>query len=421
MPTKHAAYWLASERIIAVLMGLITTFLVARFMGPVNFGIFAFIFASVGLGLAIGQLGMDSLLVRLFVNSESTEAEIIGTAVLIKAIANIVGYIAVFAVVIVSTDGSRNELAILIMSASVFALSSVTTVLGPWFKAKEDFKSLFEIRVLATIISLIVKVSVVVSDLSIVAMAAAHILYFVTETIVLLAFFLRKNGTPIRQWTYHKSVASDLISKGLPLFVGTMIAATYMNVDMIMLRFFWDAQAVGEYALVPQMLNAIQIIPYALTSAAFPMILVLVGKGDKVEVGNLCRRLYFQLLLFSVAALLLVIFVARPLTPILFGEAYQPTLVPLLISAFAIPLIFIRYLSTKLFVAYDVRYDFVKMELAGLCVNVGLNIALIPVYAGPGAAISTVIAYFTSTIVMALMLKRSRTIFLPMIRGHAND
>ncbi|MBM1689165.1 flippase [Sulfitobacter geojensis] len=418
--SRTGAYWLASERIVAALTGLLTTFLVARFMGPIDFGVFAFVFASIGLGLAAGQLGMDSLLVRSFINLDWTEAEIIGTAVLIKAIANVVAFVIVLWIVIALTDGTEAELDIVVLSVSVFALSSVTTVLGPWFKAREDFRSLFKIRIVATVMSFVAKVAVVVSDLSIVAMAAAHILYFVAETITIIALHRRENGGPIRNWKYRKTVARDLVSRGMPLFIGTMIAVTYMNIDMVMLRFFWDAKSVGEYALVPQMLNAIQIIPYALTSAAFPVILALVRKGARNEVALLCRRIYGQLLLFSIMALLLVALVVRPLTPIVFGDAYQTTMTPMLISSFAVPFIFIRYLSTKLFVAYDVGYDFVKMELVGLSVNVALNLILIPRYAGSGAAFSTVVAYFTSTIFMPCLLMKSREIFLPMLKRHVN-
>lgn len=400
-------------------MGLVTTFLVARFMGPVDFGVFAFVFATIGLGLTAGQLGMDSLLVRSFVNSDWSEGEIIGTAVLIKAAANVVGFVAVLLVVFLSTSGDTTELKILLLGASVFALSSLTTVLSPWFKAREDFKSLFTVRVIATAVSLTAKVAVVLSGLSIVAMASAHIMMFVVETIVLFALHRRGNGAPVRAWVFRKSVATDLVSRGLPLFIGTLIAVTYMNIDMIMLRILWDERAVGEYALVPQMLNAMQIIPYALTSAIFPTVLALVKTDSQTEVTRTCRRLYGQLMLFAIGGILVVIFVVRPLTPIVFGEAYQATLTPLLISAFAIPFIFIRYLSTKLIVAYDVRYDFVKMETAGLVANIGLNSILIPLYAGTGAAISTVTAYFISTIVMAFVLRKPREIFMPMLKRQA--
>lgn len=413
---RAGAYWLASERVVAALVGLLTTFLVARFMGPVDFGTFAFIFASIGLGLAAGQLGMDSLLVRSFVKSDRPNGDIIGTAILIKAIANVISFGVVVVIVFATIDGSQTELRILMLSASVFALSSVTTVLGSWFKAREEFRSLFNVRVIAAIVSLAAKVAVVAFDLSIVAMAAAHILYFVMETVVCFVLFTRRKGAPVRSWIFDRSIAGDLFSRGLPLFFGTMVAATYMNIDMIMLRFYWDARTVGEYALIPQMLNAVQIIPYAITSAAFPAILALVGQNSDRDAAALCRRIYGQLLLFSVAALLLVVFVVRPLTPLVFGAEYEAALTPMLVAALAIPIIFMRHLGTKLFVAHSIRYDFVKMELAGLAANIFLNLLLIPLYAGVGAAIATGMAYFVSTIVMAFVFKRSRAIFLPILR-----
>lgn len=418
---RIGAFWLASERVIAALVGLLTTFLVARFMGPVDFGIFAFIFASIGLGLAVGQLGMDSLLVRSFVQSDRPEGEIIGTAILIKALANVISFALVLVILVATIDGSQTELRILIMGASVFALSSVTTVLGPWFKAREDFKPLFNVRVISATISLAGKITVVAIDLSIFAMAAAHILYFVAETVVCFFLFARREGAPVHTWTFERSTARDLFSRGVPLFFATVIAATYMNVDMIMLRYFWDARTVGEYALVPQILNAVQIIPYAITSAAFPAILALVGQNSDRGAAALCRRIYIQLLLFSVATLLFVVFVVRPLTPLVFGPAYEASLKTMLVAAFAIPIIFMRHLGTKLFVAYNIRYDFVKMELAGLAANVVLNILLIPLYAGLGAAIATVMAYFFSTIVMALLFKRSRAIFIPILTRQGRE
>ena len=72
--------WLFAEKILRMVVGLFVGIWVARYLGPEQFGLFAYAQSFVGLFTAIATLGLDGIVVRELVKDESRKDELIGTA-----------------------------------------------------------------------------------------------------------------------------------------------------------------------------------------------------------------------------------------------------------------------------------------------------------------------------------------------------
>ena len=78
--------WLFMEKILRMTVGLFVGIWVARYLGPEQFGLFAYAGSFVGLFSAIATLGLDGIVVRELVKLPEKENELIGTAFVLKIV-----------------------------------------------------------------------------------------------------------------------------------------------------------------------------------------------------------------------------------------------------------------------------------------------------------------------------------------------
>src|SRR5690554_5990569 len=60
---KNSA-WMMAEYAFKVLAAIFVTIYVARYLGPVDFGLLSYALAVVAISMAVSRLGMESILVR---------------------------------------------------------------------------------------------------------------------------------------------------------------------------------------------------------------------------------------------------------------------------------------------------------------------------------------------------------------------
>ena len=70
-----------------------TTVLVARYLGPENFGLLAYVLSLVAIFTTAGHMGLSGLVVRDLVKYPAQRVEIVGTTIAVKTLGLGVGYI----------------------------------------------------------------------------------------------------------------------------------------------------------------------------------------------------------------------------------------------------------------------------------------------------------------------------------------
>jgi O-antigen/teichoic acid export membrane protein len=176
-----------------------------------------------------------------------------------------------------------------------------------------------------------------------------------------------------------------------------MFAVMYMSADVVALRFLTTPRVVGEYALIPQILQATQIIPFAITLAAFPALVANNERGGEHLLRHGAGIARTLVLLGSFCGLALIL-VVPPILPLAFGEEYTVTGSLLRVAALSLPFLFLRQLTTKMFICVERGKLLAGIEAAGFASAVLLNVLLIPRYGAFGAAASTVISYALTTL-----------------------
>ena len=116
---KYAANtsWLVAEKVFRMIVGLLVTIWVARYLGPSEFGLLSYAQSFALLFTALASLGLDSIVVRELVKSEYPTEDLLGTAFALKAVSGILVLPLIYGALQTTSDPS---FLVMIVAFSIF-------------------------------------------------------------------------------------------------------------------------------------------------------------------------------------------------------------------------------------------------------------------------------------------------------------
>ena len=392
-------------RVLLVLLGIASSVLTARALGPAGRGILATLGALAGIGLQLGNLGLHAsntyqvsrrpdLLGPLWANSVRTAVALgFSLALLIWIVARIfppvlggipspylipaaaaipfqlLARFGLNLVVGTGRTGLFNALEVCFRAAGVAGLAIVLLALGGGIG------------------------SVLLLNLG-VAVAGAGV----------LAVALRR----LRRGTGSAGGGGDLalfrssVGYGARSYAAAMLAFLIVRSDMLLVNALRGTGDAGVYSIAVQIADLIYLLPASIGLVLFPR-LSRHGEGDPLFALKVTRHTAFLLALLCAAAALL----ARPAIGLLYGEAFTPAAVALWwllpgIWAYGV----CNQIATQL-ASTGMPMAAVVVWAPPLALNVALNLAWIPRWGIAGAAAASSLCYI-AVLALHLMLWKRR-------------
>jgi PST family polysaccharide transporter len=384
-----ASGWLILERCVVLLSALLVGILLARHLGPDAFGSLSYAIAFVALLSVIPYLGLASVVVQELVHEPSGGAETMGTvfwAKLAAAVgAMVLGNLLASAVV----DGATERMLILLISISmIFDASSATRLL---FEARTQLRGVALVSSAANVVGAVLRVIALWADAPLWVFGA-----LVTVQSAVLAsgygWLYRRQGGEGLRLPFRWSRAKQLLARSWPLIIASSAAMVYLKIDQFMIGQMRDMHDVGTYAVAARFSEVWYFIPTAVATAIFPRLLELRSTDQEKYLRRLQETIRY--LFWSGLLVAIVVSLGAPaLILVLFGTSYADAGTILAIHVWACPAVFMGMAVEKWLVAEDLLKFLVWRQLLAACVNVGLNLALIPKFGGTGAAVATVTSY----------------------------
>ena len=190
-----------------------------------------------------------------------------------------------------------------------------------------------------------------------------------------------------------------LVRQGLALGAVGLVGMLYLRTDVIMLGLISGDEEVGLYFTASRCLEAAFILPHVVMLAVFPRL----ARSTELrrDVGRAAR----WLLALSGMAFTALAATAFWLLPALYPELARMSLLLLVMAPAVVP-VFLGFLFTQSLVAADAERRYLILAVAGLVLNVALNLVLIPLLAGVGAAAATVVTETIITVGAMISLGR---------------
>lgn len=408
--------WLFTEKIFRMLVGLFVGIWVARYLGPVQFGLLSYAQSFVGLFTVIATLGLDGIVVRELVKDECRRDELIGTAFWLKVMSAF-GVLITIATTIIftSNDYYTNTLVFIIASATIFQSFNVVDM---YFQSKVMSKYVVYPNIISLFVSSLVKIVLIINDSPLIAFAWVVLFDSFVLAVGLIYFYIRNNPSfNIRNLTLNKKTAFFLLRDSWPLILSGIVVSIYMKIDQIMIKEMLGAEAVGQYAAAVRLSEAWYFIPIVISSSLFPAIINAKKQNEELYY-RLLQKLYDLMVWIAIAIAFPVTCFSDWIVESLYGGQYHQAGSVLMIHIWAGVFVFLGTAKGKWVILENEQKNSIKFQIIGLISNIGLNYVLLPILGVIGAAIATIISVIVNVIIVPpLINKKQRLSTILMIKS----
>lgn len=406
--------WLFADRILRMGFGLVVGIWVARYLGVQQFGLLNYAIAFVAIFNPLANLGLDVVVVRRLVADPTQQQSILGTSFWMRFVAGWLTWLAVIiGIYLLRHDDAMTIVTVTILGAANIFQSFDTIDL--WFQSQVRSKYSVLAKNAAFIATTSIRVVMVLSHAPLVAFVVAILLEAVLGAVGLLIVY-KQQGYLVKLWQWSRSLAQDLLRESLPLILSGLTIMIYMRIDQIMLGQMIGDKAVGVYSAATRISEVWYFIPMTVSSSVMPSIFNAKEISEELyyqRIGGLNRGLTW----LAIAVAIVMTFVSKPLIVMLFGNSYIESGTILAVHIWASVFVFSGVATSGWFIAENLSYLSLYRTLSGAIVNILLNIFLIPIYGGLGAAIATVIAQAVASFISNGVNPKTRKLFKVQIKS----
>lgn len=397
--------WMFFGQIFSLLISFFIGAWIARYLGPENYGKISYILAFAGIFAFISDLGVSNIISREIIKNPSQKNIILGTGFRLRIIG---GLIACFLTTISSLFINTEPLIkILIMFYSIIFILQISNVIVSFFQAEAKIKYVTYAQTIATIISAILKISLIIFHGGIIWLTLIYVLDLIWQGLGYIYYYKRQNFK-ISEWKYDKKLAKIFWRDSWPLMLSSAAAFIYIRIDQVMIGQMLNNSTVGIYAAAVKISEIIYFIPGVICTSLFPAIVNAKKTDEKIYKKRL-QHLYWLMLISAIIISLPISLLSKFIIQILFGADYSQAAPILTIYTWSSIGLFLgtainQYLMTE----NMTRFIFI-INLIAMIINMGLNFILIPKIGMSGAAVATLVSYLIIPISAWLIIKKKKT------------
>jgi O-antigen/teichoic acid export membrane protein len=382
--------WMFISRILSMIISFIATIIIARKLGPENYGQLSYALSFVAIFSFIASLGIDSVLYRELVKYPEKRKEYLGSAFVMKLIAGVftAAVIAMSAILFSQDDVSK----VLIFILAATFLFYPPSIVNYEFQAKVKSK-LPSIAALAiTLILNILKILVIFSNKGVIYLALILLLEPILYAIFyLIAYKIEFNET-IFSWKYNKEISIKILKDSWPMIIMGAFSIIYGRIDQVLIKNMIDSTSVGIYGSAVTIAEAWYFAHGIITTSLYPAVVNAKKTSEELYEKRL-KKFIIALFGLSVGISIITMVFAPLIMSILYGAAFSGGIIVLQIYVWAnvgvsLNSVIFNYLLTENYRKIILFISFIPM-----IINVILNLIWIPKYGIVGSAYATAISY----------------------------
>ena len=394
------AGWLMLGKIIHMVLSFLISLITARYLGPGNYGLINYAAAYVTFFTSFCTLGINSIIVKNFIDKPDEEGIGLGTTIVLRIISSFLSISVITGIVCVIDSDEPITIAVVFLYSLSLIFQSFD-IFRQWFQSK----LLSKYYAIATLVSYVVasgyKIILLVTGKSVEWFAISNSLDYFIVAIALYLFYKKCNGPKL---SFSWAKAKELLSVSCSYILAGMMSSIYASTDKFMLKQMLDEKTVGYYALAVSVSSIWTFVLSAFIESLSPTIMEY-HNSDKTryEVAN--KRLYAVVFYTSVIASAGISIIAPVFIELVYGSQYLPAVGPLRIVVWFVAFSYLG-VARNVWVVCEKKQRYLKYLYCGSAVcNVILNALLIPLIGVNGAAIASLFTQISTIFVFPLFIK----------------
>ncbi|MDO8510931.1 MAG: oligosaccharide flippase family protein [Nanoarchaeota archaeon] len=409
---------------IAALFSYATRVVVARKLGPEQYGLFASVYTFILFFLFFRDLGLGTALVnyvtkaRIEENYNKIKTAIVSVFGMQLLSSSLIGILIIIfsrylSVHYFKVPESRIILLILVIYTMTSILYTIPKALLNTFQKTILFSSMEPAKNLFILLSTLLLFHY---DFGIIGAAIPYAILSVIFFFIYQPFVQKKIKFFKHKVVNLKETTKELLSFGLPLMAADIGGKVIGYTDTLMLTYFVSLTDVGIYNVVlPSALFFIQI-SRAISAIVFPISTELHYKKDTAKLAKGVSLLHS----YCFALIIPIIFTLFAFTgfflDLFFGADYVAGALAFQILLVGSMFFILASVNNIIISSMGEPKQVTKIILLSAILNVGLNFFLIPQFGINGAAVATALAYALSLVLSTRKLLQNLDVPLPFLQ-----
>lgn len=397
------ASWLIFGKIIQMIVSLIVGVITTRYLGPQNYGLINYGNAYVVFFSALCTLGLNSVIVKEFVDHPDEQGEILGSTLVMQLISSILSVVMITGFVAI-VDRNQPLTIMVVLLCSIGSVFKIFETINYWFQFQYKSKVTAVATLCAYVTTSFYKIILLILHKNVCWFAFAFSIDYIVVAIILLTAYKKNNGSKLK-FSFKKS--KKLLSISYNYILSGMMVAIYGQTDKLMLQRMINSSEVGFYSAAVTICSMWTFVLEAIIHSVYPTILKLREKNyEQYKRKN--RQLYA--IVFYVSCLVSIAFLifGDLIVSILYGEEYLPAADVLKIVTWYTAFSYLGVARNAWFISEGCQKYLKYIYVLAVIINISLNLIFIPIIGAVGAAIASLITQICTSIILPSFIKETR-------------
>lgn len=400
-------FWAMTGKIVNMAGALLVGILVARYLGPSQYGLMNYVISYVALFTVISNFGLDDIEIRELSRQPEKKDFILGTCIRIRFCFALLAFLLIVVTLFIFKTDVFTTIMILVYALTLF--TGCFNIIRNYFTSIVKNEYVVKSEISRTIIGACIKI--------VLLWIKAPLEFFIVATMfdtVLVAsgycISYKRTVGKMSNWRYDSSIVPFYIREAFPLVLSGAAVIIYQRIDQVMIGNMIDKESVGYFATAGKFLDLILFLPMVLTQTITP--LLVRAKESDVADYELKKRQFVSIIVWvSILLSTCVSLLAYWLINFTYGDKYLLAVPILQIMAFKTVGMALSSSSGQIIIMERIqKWAFIR-NIIGCLVCVILNYVLIPQYGVIGSAWVTIFTVMFSGFLSNMLIPAYRKIF----------
>jgi O-antigen/teichoic acid export membrane protein len=376
-------------RLVGLLLSVLTLRLLTGYLGPRSYGELTSALAFVALFVVLADGGLGTIAAREMARDAGGAERLLARTLVLRALVSLclVPISLGLGLWIFQGEGRISE-GVAFLSCLI-VLTTVQSALAVVFAARvrNDVTAGIDVAIKGVTLA------------GIGVVAAAHggfrdvlLVYIVSSVVGLALAWLFAQRQVRARPSLGLGPWKPLVLLALPLGLVQLLNTLYYRLDTVMLSVLRPLSEVGYYGVAYRVIDIVVSVPSILLVALMPSL----ATADAARLQAMSQKALDVMIAMAVPVLVGGILLRRQIIAAVSSDAFRPAATPFLILLVGAAASFPNAVYGNVLVAIDRQSVLVRLTVVVLCVNLALNVLLIPLLGASGAAMATTACELTS-------------------------
>jgi O-antigen/teichoic acid export membrane protein len=385
--------WLGFDKVIRIVVGILISASVARYLGPSLFGQLAYVIAFLTLFLPLTELGSGSIITRYLVVSTNQAPQILCSAAILRLCVGVLGMGLALSTLVISYGADSQFVLLAVLACGMF-FGPAVDVIDLWFQSRLENGYCVRVKLANYLFFSFTKLGLIWTQSPIAAFALIYSIETLTTSVSLIALY-RRLKMPTLHWTLNKTLIKKIIQDSWPLMIGVLMMSLASRLDFIYIERLIGHDSIAFYAIAQVLAGLGVILPSILFTVLVPTLSHL-REHDEPKFLKVLQVLYQLAVGWGLFSGIFLYYFADAVVNLIYGSSYDQAIDVLQILSWGMIFGALGLVQGQWLYAKNGNRIVLKQAIFACIAISVLDLILIPLMGLKGAALAFVITQLTS-------------------------